>query len=203
LPSRTEAAIARELRLALARPGPVPHAGDADVAGPGVAPPARPPVPAAVLVAVTDRPEPGLLLTRRTAHLRTHAGQIAFPGGRIDPEDGGPVEAALREAEEEIALARRHVEVLGLADPWQTVTGYRIAPVVGLVPPDLPLRPAAGEVAEVFEVPLAHMLDRRRHELREAEWNGARRRFYVIEWEGRTIWGATAGMLVNLAARLG
>lgn len=176
----------------------------AGAAAPGqAAAPAGQLVPAAVLMAVTDRAEPGLLLTRRTDTLRTHAGQIAFPGGRIDPGDDGPVAAALREAHEEIALPPPLVDVLGIADPWCTTTGYRVEPVVGIVPADLPLTPDAREVADLFEVPLAHVLDPRQHQLREAEWRGARRRFYVIEWQGRAIWGATAGMLVNLAGRLG
>jgi 8-oxo-dGTP pyrophosphatase MutT (NUDIX family) len=189
--------------LAASSSAPAPHAGDEDVAGQALSPASQPPIPAAVLMAVVDRPEPGLILTRRTGHLRTHAGQVAFPGGRIDPEDDGPIAAALREAEEEIALPRSAVDVMGLSSSWQTVTGYRVDPVVGLVPPGLPLRPASDEVADLFEVPLAHVLDRRHHQLREADWKGARRRFYVIEWQDRTIWGATAGMLVNLAARLG
>lgn len=154
-------------------------------------------------MAVVQRPEPTVILTRRTAHLRTHAGQIAFPGGRIDAEDGGPVPAALREAEEEIGLQRSMVKIVGQSDPYETGTGFRIAPVVGLVPPDLSLRLSRHEVAEVFEAPLAHLMDSRQHQLREAEWRGRRRQFYVIEWEGREIWGATAGILVNLAARLG
>jgi 8-oxo-dGTP pyrophosphatase MutT (NUDIX family) len=198
--------LAERIRDALAREAAPRHGGDADVgAAGGAAPGPRPEalVPAAVLMAVTDRAEPGLILTRRTETLRTHAGQIAFPGGRIDPGDAGPVAAALREAEEEIALPRGEVRVLGVADPWHTTTGFRVAPVVGLVPPGLPLQPCAREVAELFEVPLAHVLDPRHHQLREAEWQGVRRRFYVIEWQGRAIWGATAGMLVNLAGRLG
>lgn len=193
--------LAEALATALNRPQ-LPHpAGDWDFGTLGAEPP-RSPVPAAVLMAVVERPEPTLILTRRTAHLRTHAGQIAFPGGRIDADEG-PVPAALREAEEEIGLPRRLVQVVGLSDPYETGTGYRIAPVVGMVPPDIALSPSAHEVAEVFEAPLAHLLDRRQHQLREAEWQGRRRQFYVIDWQGREIWGATAGMIVNLAARLG
>jgi 8-oxo-dGTP pyrophosphatase MutT (NUDIX family) len=159
--------------------------------------------PAAVLVPVVDRPEPGLLLTRRTANLRAHAGQIAFPGGRVDPEDDGPVAAALREAEEEIGLAPADVRVLGLGDGWRTGTGYAITPVVGAIPPGLRFVPSAAEVDAVFEVPLAHVLDPANHQLREAEWQGRARRFYVIEANGWEIWGATAGMIVNLSRRLG
>ncbi len=159
-------------------------------------------VPAAVLVPIVRRPEPGLLLTTRTTHLRTHGGQVAFPGGRIDTGDEGPMAAALREAEEEIGLAPHAVEVLGLGDRYQTGTGYAVHPVVGLIAPDLPLRLNPDEVADLFEIPLAFALDPANHRIREAEWKGKLRRFYVIEWEGRRIWGATAGMLVNLSAKL-
>ena len=127
---------------------------------------------------------------------------MAFPGGRIDPDDDGPVAAALREAQEEIGLAPANVDVLGVADPYLTGTGYSVLPVVGSVAPDLSYRPNPHEVADLFEVPLDYALDPRNHLLREAEWKGRLRRFYVIEWQDRMIWGATAGMLVNLAARL-
>ncbi|TPE63740.1 CoA pyrophosphatase [Sandaracinobacter neustonicus] len=159
-------------------------------------------VPAAVLVPIVRAPEPRLLLTTRTAHLRNHAGQVAFPGGRIDPGDVGPVEAALREAQEEIGLDPAAVEVIGIDEPYQTGTGYRVQPVVGSIEPDLPFVPNPQEVADLFEVPLDYALDPKNHVLREAMWKGRMRRYYVIEWEGRTIWGATAGMLVNLSARL-
>jgi 8-oxo-dGTP pyrophosphatase MutT (NUDIX family) len=194
--------LAEALAAALARQQAPSPAGDWDFGALGAEPPAAP-IPAAVLMAVVERQEPTLILTRRTAHLRTHAGQIAFPGGRSDAEDGGPIPAALREAEEEIGLSKQLVQVVGLSDPYETGTGYRIAPVVGLVPPKLSLSPSRQEVAELFEAPLAHLLDRRQHQLREADWRGRRRQYYVIEWQGREIWGATAGMIVNLAARLG
>lgn len=171
---------------------------DPDFAGTG--PPAH--IPAAVLVAVVDRPEPGLLLTTRTAHLRSHAGQVAFPGGRIDPGDADAAAAALREAEEEIGLPPAAVEILGLADPYQTGSGYRIVPVVGLVAPGLPLVPSPHEVADIFEVPLSHVLMPANHVRRDAMWEGRQRRWYEIDFEGRRIWGATAAMLVNLAARV-
>lgn len=165
-------------------------------------PPTSELIDAAVLIAITDRAEPGVILTRRTDTLRRHAGQVAFPGGRIDPEDADAVAAALREAEEEIALPRDAVEVVGITDRFRTGTGYRIVPVVGVVPPDLPLVPHEAEVAAVFEVPLAFLLDPANHRETSAEWQGHTRRFYEIPWPDHRIWGATAGMVVNLSRRL-
>lgn len=176
-------------------------AGDQDFGALGTEP-ARALVPAAVLIPIIRAPEPRLLLTTRTATLRTHGGQVAFPGGRIDPDDEGPVAAALREAEEEIGLNPSDVDVIGMGDPYQTGTGYTVLPVIGAIGHGLSYRLSPHEVADLFEVPLAFALDPANHLLREAEWKGRMRRYYVIEWEGRTIWGATAGMLVNLSARL-
>ena len=158
--------------------------------------------PAAVLVAVTDRADPGVILTQRTETLRRHAGQIAFPGGRIDPEDDGPVAAALREAEEEIALPRGQVQVIGIADRYRTVTGYCVTPVLGVVAPDLALIPAEAEVANVFEVPLSFLLDPANHKEGRIDYLGKERRYYEIWWHDRRIWGATAAMIVNLSRRL-
>ena len=157
---------------------------------------------AAVLVAVTDRTAPGVILTRRTDTLRRHAGQIAFPGGRIDPEDADAVGAALREAEEEIALPRASVDVVGIAERYRTVTGYDVIPVVGVVPPDLPLVPAEAEVADVFEVPLDFLFDPANQRENQIEYQGSQRRYYEILWSDRRIWGATAAMIVNLSRRL-
>lgn len=157
---------------------------------------------AAVLVAVTRRTEPGVLLTVRREHLRTHAGQVAFPGGRVDPEDAGPVAAALREAEEEIGLPPPLVEVWGTADPYRTITGYRVVPVLGAVPPDLPLAPHEHEVADWFEAPLAFLLDPANQRAVQIQYEGRMRSYYQIDWNGRRIWGATAAMLVNLSTRL-
>ncbi|TGX52383.1 CoA pyrophosphatase [Sphingomonas gei] len=159
--------------------------------------------PAAVLIAVTDRPEPGVILTLRTESLRRHPGQVAFPGGRIDAEDAGPIGAALREAEEEIALPSHLVEVVGTADLYRTVTGYEVTPVLGVVPPDLTLVPAEAEVAAVFEVPLAFLFDTANHVEATAHYQGKERRYYEILWGERRIWGATAAMIVNLSRRLG
>jgi 8-oxo-dGTP pyrophosphatase MutT (NUDIX family) len=158
--------------------------------------------PAAVLVAVVDHASPTVILTERPETMRRHPGQISFPGGRIDPEDDGPVAAALREAEEEIALPRESVEVIGTADRYRTVTGFEVTPIVGVVPPGLDLRPQPGEVAAMFEAPLHFLLDPRHQVVRTAVWQGRERSYYEIDWEGRRIWGATAAMIVNLSRRL-
>lgn len=157
---------------------------------------------AAVLIAITDRAQPGLILTQRTETLRRHAGQIAFPGGRIDPGDADAVAAALREAQEEIALPPAAVAVVGTADRYRTGTGYDVTPVIGIVPPDLALVPSEAEVASVFEVPLDFVLDPSNHREASVEWQGRMRSFYEIHWGDRRIWGATAGMIVNLSRRL-
>jgi 8-oxo-dGTP pyrophosphatase MutT (NUDIX family) len=158
--------------------------------------------PAAVLVAVVDRPRPTVILTLRPETMRKHPGQISFPGGRLDPDDAGPVEAALREAEEEIGLPRAAVEVIGTADRYRTITGFEVTPVIGIVPPDLPLTPHPGEVAAVFEAPLDYLLDPARQAVRTVHWQGRERSYYEIDYEGRRIWGATAAMIVNLGRRL-
>ncbi|MCW3838027.1 CoA pyrophosphatase [Sphingomonas canadensis] len=190
--------LAQRLRTALAVPhAPVLLPGDSHDFDPAAAA-----TPAAVLVAVTDRADPGVILTQRTETLRRHAGQIAFPGGRIDAEDDGPVAAALREAEEEIALPRASVEVVGVGDLYRTITGYSVTPVIGVVAPGLRFVPQETEVADVFEVPLAFLLDQANHMEAWAKYQGADRRYYEIGWHGRRIWGATAAMIVNLSRRL-
>jgi 8-oxo-dGTP pyrophosphatase MutT (NUDIX family) len=158
--------------------------------------------PAAVLVAIVDRPDPTVILTLRPETMRKHPGQISFPGGRIDPGDDGPVAAALREAEEEIGLPPGAVEIIGLADNYRTITGFEVTPVVGIVPPDLPLRPHPGEVAAMFEAPLHYLLDPAHQHVRSALWRGQERHYYEIDYQGRRIWGATAAMIVNLSRRL-
>lgn len=158
--------------------------------------------PAAVLVPVVRRARPGLILTVRHGELRTHAGQVAFPGGRIDPGEG-PEEAALREAWEELALPAKAVDLVGPLDPYLTGSGFRVTPVVGLVNPDLPLEPNPGEVEDWFEAPLDRLLDPAHHHREMAEWKGRMRHYWRIDYEGHNIWGATAGMIVALSRRMG
>jgi 8-oxo-dGTP pyrophosphatase MutT (NUDIX family) len=158
-------------------------------------------VPAAVLIAVTDRAEPGVILTVRREHLRTHAGQIAFPGGRLDPGEDA-VAAALREANEEILLNPRAVELVGTIEDYRTVTGFVVTPVLGVVPPDLPLEPHEHEVAAWFEAPLDFLLDPVNQHERTALFQGRTRHYYEIIWEDRRIWGVTAAIIVNLSRRL-
>lgn len=190
--------IRARLADALARTPPPLLSGDYDPADPAMAEG----VPAAVLVTVVDRAAPTLLLTRRADTLRRHAGQVAFPGGRIDPGDDGPVAAALREAEEEIGLPPAAVDIVGIADRYVTGTGFAVVPVVGIVAPDLPLVPHDAEVAELFEVPLDFAVDAANHVPLTGEWQGQMRRYYEIVWRDRRIWGATAAMIVNLGRRL-
>jgi 8-oxo-dGTP pyrophosphatase MutT (NUDIX family) len=171
---------------------------------PAAAPPASALTPASVLVPLVMRPG-GLtvMLTQRTAHLAAHAGQISFPGGRAEPEDADSVAAALRETEEEVGLPRDYVEVIGRLDTYLTSTGFEITPVVGLVRTPYPMRVDPFEVAEVFEVPLSFVADPANHRRDSREYKGRLRHFFVLPYENRYIWGATAGMLVNLAEVLG
>ena len=152
-----------------------------------------------MLVPLVDRPdEPFVLFTQRTSHLAHHAGQVSFPGGHIEPQDGGPVETALRETEEEIGLDRRHVDVIGRLDTYVTRTGFVVTPVVGVVSPPFTLRPDLNEVSEIFEVPLSFLLDRRNHQHCSADFEGVTRHFWAMPYGRHYIWGATAGMVVDL-----
>ncbi len=159
--------------------------------------------PAAVLVALIDRGAgPQVLLTRRTEALRHHAGQVSFPGGRIEPGDSDPVDAALREAEEEVGLARTQSSPLGYLDPFVTITGFHVYPVVATVEAAYEPRLDPSEVAEAFEVPLAFLLDPANVHRQEVDWQGRRRSLLEYRFMGHRIWGATAAMLVNLRQRL-
>jgi 8-oxo-dGTP pyrophosphatase MutT (NUDIX family) len=158
--------------------------------------------PAAVLVPVIDRPEPTVLLTLRTADLASHAGQIAFPGGKIEPGDASPAAAALREAEEEIGLDPGLVDPIGHLDLFLTFSGFRILPMVGRVDPSLRLTLNRSEVDEAFEVPLAFLMDAQNHALHSRDWKGVIRRYYAMPFGERYIWGVTAGILRNLYERL-
>lgn len=157
---------------------------------------------AAVLIPITDRAEPGVILTQRPPWLRSHAGQVAFPGGKIDPEDESPIAAALREAEEELALPRDAVTVLGETDVYTSGSGFHITPVVGIIAPDLPLIANPQEVEDWFEVPLHFVINPANLERRQAVWQGQNRHYYDMDWNGRRIWGVTAGIIANLARRI-
>lgn len=159
--------------------------------------------PAAVLFPIVlHAAEPTVLLTQRTAHLRDHASQISFPGGRIEPEDPSAVHAALRETEEEIGLAASHIEVIGYLPEYRTSTGFSVTPVVAFVTPPFSLQPDPFEVAEVFEVPLAFLLDPANHQQHEIHWRGRLRQYYAMPYGDYFIWGATAGMIMSLFRRM-
>jgi 8-oxo-dGTP pyrophosphatase MutT (NUDIX family) len=158
--------------------------------------------PAAVLVPIVDRGEPTVLLTTRTKDLASHAGQVAFPGGKIDPDDDSPVAAALREAREEIGLAPAVIEPLGYLDLYLTFSGFRILPTVARVKPDFALTLNPLEVTETFEVPLAFLMTPANHQLRSRDWNGIEREYYAMPFGDRYIWGITAGIVRNLYDRV-
>lgn len=158
--------------------------------------------PAAVLVPVVDRPAPAVILTLRTSHLPSHAGQIAFPGGKIDAHDDGPLAAALREAEEEIGLAPALAEPLGYLDLYLTFSGFRILPVVARVKPDYALTLNAQEVEDAFEVPLAFLMGPENHQKHSRDWKGIVRHYYAMPYQERYIWGVTAGIVRNMYERI-
>ena len=162
----------------------------------------RPIRPAAVLVPVIDRPEPTILLTQRAAHLPDHAGQISFPGGKIDAGDQSPLESALREAEEEIGLDRKAVEPIGYLDLYMTTLGYRIVPTIARVQPGFKLTLNTSEVDDAFEVPLAFLLEPANLERHSRDWQGMTRFYYALRYRERYIWGVTAGILRNLYDRI-
>lgn len=156
---------------------------------------------AAVLIAVTEREEPGVLLTHRPLEMRSHAGQVAFPGGKIDPGEDA-ITAALREAHEELGIHPDHVRIIGQTDTYRTGSGFHITPVVGIVPPDLTITPNPEEVASWFEAPLRFLLDPANHAEKSIIYQGVRRYYLEMPWDGHFIWGATAAMLHNLSRRI-
>lgn len=163
----------------------------------------KPPKAAAVLIPIVDHaPDATVLLTQRIDTLRTHSGQVAFPGGRIDPGDASPAEAAMREALEEIGLEARHISPIGYLDPYLTGTGYLVVPTVALITPPFRLTINPAEVHDAFEVPLAFLMEPANHQRLSRSFGGTLRTFYVMPYAERQIWGATAGMLRNLYERL-
>jgi len=188
----------RSTRLASGLPVPAPPIGS-DFSLSGVVPVPQTWKPAAVLVPLVSHAEGvTVLLTQRTADMPSHAGQIAFPGGRKQQEDADAKATALRETEEEVGLSRTFVQVIGAVDPYRTGTGYEITPVVGIVTPGFTIHADPREVADVFEVPLSHFLDAQNHRIDSRIFQGRERRFYAMPYGDRYIWGATAGMLKNL-----
>jgi 8-oxo-dGTP pyrophosphatase MutT (NUDIX family) len=160
--------------------------------------------PAAVLLLVVNRPgEPTVVFTQRTAHLADHAGQISFPGGRMEEGDEGPAHTALREAREEVGIDPALVDILGELPDYHTSTGYRVRPVVGWMEPPLEYAPDPYEVADVFEVPLGFLLETANHRYESAFYKGRLRHYWAMPWQGRFIWGATAGMLVTFQRIVG
>ncbi|MGD0141876.1 MAG: CoA pyrophosphatase [Rhizomicrobium sp.] len=180
----------------------VPKRGDYDLDPAARREPRGELAPAAVLLPIVLRSEPTILFTERTAHLSRHAGQVSFPGGRANPDDLSLVETALRETQEETGIAAGYVTIAGFLDPYETGTGYAILPVVGLLTEGFVLMPDPNEVAEVFEVPLAFLLDSKNRERHSREWQGRQRSYYAYNYSGHYIWGATAAILSGFAERL-
>lgn len=201
--ARAAARLSLEEPKGLADPAVTPKRGDHDI-DPVMQEIAavRPIRPAAVLIAVIDRHEPTVLLTQRTTDLTSHAGQIAFPGGKLDPTDASPLAGALREAEEEVGLDRRFVHPIGYLDVYMTTLGFRIVPTLARVEPDFHLTLSRAEVDEAFEVPLGFLMQPDNYHRRRREWRGLMRTSYAIPYGERDIWGVTAGILRNLYERI-
>jgi 8-oxo-dGTP pyrophosphatase MutT (NUDIX family) len=201
--ARAAARLTLDVPVGLTDPDYVPRAGDHEL-DPVMAAIAavRPIRPAAVLVPIIERAEPMVLLTTRTAHLKNHAGQISFPGGKIDPTDASPLAAALREADEEIALAQTFIEPIGYLDLYLSAFGFRIVPTLARVRPGFGLRLNPAEVDDVFEVPLAFLMAPQNHQTHTRPWQGMTRTHYAMPFGERYIWGATAGILRNLYERV-
>jgi 8-oxo-dGTP pyrophosphatase MutT (NUDIX family) len=201
--TRAQARLTLDMPAGLNDPSVTPKRGDHD-ADPVMLRIAavRPIRPAAVLVPVIDRAEPTVLLTQRAQHLPDHAGQVSFPGGKIDKSDASPLDSALREADEEIGLGRRYVEPVGYLDLYMTTLGYRIVAVIARVKPGFDRTLNPGEVDHVFEVPLAYVMDVANHQRHSREWQGMTRHYYAITFDKHYIWGVTAGILRNLFDRI-
>jgi 8-oxo-dGTP pyrophosphatase MutT (NUDIX family) len=200
---RAAARLSLVIPPGLTDPGITPRRGDHDI-DPVMEAIAqvRPIRPAAVLIPVIDRPEPTILLTQRTTGLTSHAGQIAFPGGKLDSVDASPLAAALREAEEEVGLDRGFVHPIGYLDVYMTTLGFRIVPTLARVDPDFELRLSPAEVHDAFEVPLRFLMQPGNYQIRRREWRGMMRSTYAIPFGDRDIWGVTAGILRNLYERI-
>lgn len=201
--SRARARLTLEVPPALSDPMAKGARGDLDL-DPGVWESAGVAAtkPAAVLIPVVDREEPTVLLTVRTAELASHAGQVAFPGGKIDPGDESPVAAALREAREEIGLVPALIEPIGYLDLYLTFSGFRIVPTVARIKPEFALRLNPSEVTETFEVPLAFLMTPENHQRKTRDWKGIARDYYAMPFGNHYIWGITAGILRNLYERV-
>ena len=157
--------------------------------------------PAAVMIGVTDRRDPGVILTHRPQQMRQHGGQVAFPGGKLDPGEDA-VAAALRETHEELGINPSHISVIGATDRFVTGTGYDITPILGMLPPDLPITPNPDEVSDWFEAPLRFIFDPANHVQKQAMFQGRLREYTEIVWDGHVIWGVTAAIIQNLSTRL-
>ena len=200
---RARARLRFDIPAGLSDPGLVPTSGDQGTDRMlQIIAREQPIRPAAVLVPVVDHPQPAVLLTQRSTHLNDHAGQISFPGGKIDATDASPLDTALREAEEEIGLKREFVDPVGYLDLYGTSFGFRILPTVARVRPGFKLRINESEVDDAFEVPLAFLMNPANHQLHSKEFRGIERTYYAMPYEGRYIWGATAGILRVLYERI-
>lgn len=201
--ARAKARLTLDTPYGLSDPNIIPKRGDhdADPVMEAIAK-VRPIRPAAVLVPIVAHAEPTVLLTTRTAHLADHAGQIAFPGGKIEASDATPATAALREAHEEVGLEQPFVEPVGYLDTYMTTRGFRIVPTIARVAPGFSLTLNRDEVEDAFEVPLAFLMELANHQRHSREWEGMTRHYYAIPFGERYIWGVTAGILRNLHERI-
>jgi 8-oxo-dGTP pyrophosphatase MutT (NUDIX family) len=200
---RARARLRFDIPAGLTDPGEIPASGDQGTDRMlAILAREQPIRPAAVLIPVIDRPNPTVLLTQRSAHLNDHAGQISFPGGKIDAADASPLDAALREAEEEVGLGRQFIDPIGYLDLYGTSFGFRILPTVAKVKPGFELRINTAEVDDAFEVPLAFLMNPSNHQLHSKEFRGMERFYYAMPYGERYIWGATAGILRVLYERI-